>query len=85
MGSAERADQDVNEPKEVFLVMSLGRQMGSSKVYEHLCELAAVRALGVVSPPPRTERSQETPSAAGPRSKAFAIHNRWGTRYLQTR
>lgn len=37
-------------PKEVFLVMSLGRQMGSAKGYEHLCKLPAVRALGVVSP-----------------------------------
>lgn len=35
--------------------MSLGRQMGSAKVYERLCKLTVVRDLGVVSPPQRTK------------------------------
>lgn len=49
--------------------MSLGRQMGSAKVYERLCRLTVVRDLGVVSPPQEDKgRRQETAGMAGPGS-----------------
>lgn len=60
----------IREPEEVFLVMSLGRQMGSAKIYEHLCKLAAVRALGGGEPHSehRGRRQAGNTQQAGPGS-----------------